>query len=236
MFPIEGIFVVRSRSAAVCLGIFALIAACWSAGAWAAPGLYAGQVPVGSQSDAERTEALKTALAQVVIRVSGDSGALARPDVAKAVADAERYVQQFSYQQDIVTEAGQPQIRLTLIAQFDRDAVDQLLRNLGLLADAAPPSEGQVPAVEATPGSYRVWVAGVRSPQDYARLIGALSGNEFVRDVQVEQARGDGVQVRLTAATSLSRLLDNLSAGAVIRVAKTKPPVEGLDALLDLQP
>lgn len=225
----------RSRSAAVCVGIIALVAAFWSAGALAAPGLYTGQVPVGSQSDVERTEALKTALAQVVIRVTGDNGALAKPDVAKAVADAERYVQQFSYQQEIVTEGGQPQVRLTLVAQFDRDAVDQLLRNLGLLKDAAP-VEGQAVAVDATPGSFRVWVAGVRSPQDYARLIGALSGNEFVRDVQVELARGDGVQIRLTSATSLARLLDNLSAGAVIRVAKTKPPVDGLDALLDLQP
>jgi len=76
----------------------------------------------------------------------------------------------------------------------------------------------------------------VRSSQDYARLIGALSGNEFVREVQVELARGDGVQVRLTSATSLSRLLDNLSASAVIHVANSKPPVDGLDALLDLQP
>lgn len=235
MLRIERIFVVRSRSAAVCVGIIALVAAFWSAGAWAAPGLYTGQVPVGSQSDAERTEALKTALAQVVIRVSGDSGALAKADVAKAVADAERYVQQFSYQQEIVTEGGQTQVRLTLVAQFDRDAVDQLLGNLGLLKDAAP-VEGQAVAVDASPGSFRVWVAGVRSPQDYARLIGALSGNEFVRDVQVELARGDGVQIRLTSATSLARLLDDLSAGAVVRVAKTKPPVDGLDALLDLQP
>jgi uncharacterized protein DUF2066 len=235
MFPIGRIFVLRSRSAAVCLGIIALLIACWSAEASAGSGLYTGQVPVGSQSDAERTEALKTALAQVVIRVCGDSGALAKADVAKAVADAERYVQQFSYQQDIVAEGGQPQVRLTLVAQFDRDAVDQLLRNLGLLKDTALP-EGQAAPVDATPGSYRVWVAGVRSPQDYARLIGALSGNEFVRDVQVELARGDGVQIRLTTAASLSRLLDNLSASAVIRVAKARPPVDGLDALLDLQP
>ena len=236
MFQIGRIFGVRSRFSAICLWTFALIIVFGSAGAGAAGGLYTGQVPVGSQSDAERAEALKSALGQVVIRVSGDSGALARADVAKAVADAERYVQQFSYQQEVVTEGGQPQIRLTLVAHFDRDGVDQLLRNLGLLKDSAPPPEGQAAALDATPGSYRFWIAGVHSPQDYARLIGALSGNEFVREVQVELARGDGVQVRLTSAVSLSRLLDNLSAGAVIRVAKSKPPVDGLDALLDLQP
>jgi hypothetical protein len=233
MFRIGRIFVVQSRFAGICLFALALIMFSWPA---VAAGLYTGQVLVASQSDADRTEALKTALGDVVVRVSGDKGVLARPDVAKAIADAERYVQQFSYQQEVGTEAGQPQVRLTLVAHFDRDAVDRLLRNPGSTKEAPPPSDGQAAPVDATPGSYRVWVAGVRSPQDYARLIGALSGNEFVREVQVELARGDGVQVRLTSATSLSRLLDNLSAGAVIRVAKSKPPVDGLDALLDLQP
>jgi len=232
MFQIGRIFVVRSRFAGICFCALALIAVSLSA---VAGGLYTGQVLVASQSDADRTEALKSALGDVVVRVSGDKAVLARPDVAKAVADAERYVQQFSYQQDVVTEAGQTQVRLTLVAHFDRDAVDRLLRNPGSAKDSPPP-DGQAAAVDATPGSYRLWVAGVRSPQDYARLIGALSGNEFVREVQVELARGDGVQVRLTSATSLSRLLDNLSAGAVIRVANSKPPVDGLDALLDLQP
>jgi hypothetical protein len=233
MFRIGRIFVVRSRFAGICLCALALVVASWSA---VAGGLYTGQVLVVSQSDADRIEALKSALGEVVVRVSGDKGVLARPDVGKAIADAERYVQQFSYQQEVVTEAGQPQVRLTLVAHFDRDAVDRLLRNPGSTKDSPPPPDGQAAAVDATPGSYRVWVAGVRSPQDYARLIGALSGNEFVREVQVELARGDGVQVRLTSATSLSRLLDNLSAGAVIRVANSKPPVDGLDALLDLQP
>jgi hypothetical protein len=233
MFQIGRIFVVRSRFAGICLCALALLVVSWPAGAG---GLYTGQVPVASQSDADRTEALKSALGEVVVRISGDKGVLARPDIAKAVADAERYVQQFSYQQEVVTEAGQTQVRLTLVAHFDRDAVDRLLRSTGSPKDSPPEPDGQVAAVDATPGSYRVWIAGVRSPQDYARLIGVLSGNEFVREVQVELARGDGVQVRLTSATSLSRLLDNLSAGAVIHVANSKPPVEGLDALLDLQP
>jgi len=233
-------FVVRARSSAFPLGIFLLIAACW-APALAAAGLYTGAVPVNSQDETERSAALKTALSQVIVRVSGDNAALTQPGVAKAVAEAERYVQQFSYQQDVVTEGGAaPQIRLTLIAQFDRDAIDRLLRKHDLAQEEAAPVAGQLPPAEPAPnpnpGSYRVWIAGVRSPQDYARLIGALSGNEYVRDVQVELARGDGIQVRVATATSLSRLLDAWSAGAVIHVAKAKPPVEGLDALLDLQP
>lgn len=201
-----------------------------------AGGLYTAQVPVASQSDADRAEALKNALAQIVMRVSGDNGALAKGEVAKAVAGAERYVQQFHYEQDVAADAaGQAQERLTLVAQFDRDAVDQLLRNFGLLPDAGP--QQPAAAVETTaPGVFHLWIGGVRSGRDYARLMGAFSGNEWVRDVQVEIARGDGVQLRLGAIGPLGRLLDVLNAGAVLRVTNAKPPVEGLDALLELKP
>src|SRR6185369_309276 len=139
MFQIGRIFVVQSRFAGICLFTLALIMISWPA---VAGGLYTGQVPVVSQSDADRAEALKSALGEVVVRVSGDKGVLARPDIAKAIADAERYVQQFSYQQEVVTEAGQPQVRLILVAHFDRDAVDRLLRNPGSAKDSPPP-DGQ---------------------------------------------------------------------------------------------
>ncbi|HEY2396067.1 MAG TPA: DUF2066 domain-containing protein [Rudaea sp.] len=195
-----------------------------------AGGLYTVQVPVASQDEAERAQALKTGLGQVITRASGDPGALGRPEVAKALTQAERYVQQFQYQQDVVTESGQPQVRLTLIAQFDRDAVDRLL---GSTSAAAEPAAA--PAADTTPGTYHLWVGGVRSGRDYARVIGALSAVDSVRDVQVEQARGDGMQLRLATAGPLSRLLDALNAGSVMRVTNAKPPVEGLDALLDLK-
>jgi hypothetical protein len=34
----------------------------------------------------------------------------------------------------------------------------------------------------------------------------------------------------------LASLLDALRAGAVIRVSNAKPPIDGIDALLDLKP
>jgi hypothetical protein len=225
---------VAARSFNKLLTALAFLAAALCHGA----GLYTGQAAVASQSDADRAEGLKNALAQVVMRVSGDAGALARPEVAKAVAGAERYVQQFQYQQDSVTDSsGQPQVRLTLVAQFDRDAVDHLLRDFGLIKDAAPTEQAQTAAVaDASPGIHRLWVGGVRTPQDYARVIGALSGSETVRDVQVELARGDGMQLRVTTAGSLARLLDALNAGPVMRVTNAKPPVDAIDALLNVKP
>jgi len=204
-----------------------------AAGAHAA-GLYTAQVPVASQDEAERAQALKTALGQVITKASGDPGVLVRPEVVKALGQAERYVQQFQYQQDVVTDTGQAQVRLTLIAQFDREAVDRLLGGSAGAkeADSARPA----PAVDTTPGTYHVWIGGVRSGRDYARVIGALSGVDTVRDVQVEQARGDGMQLRLATAGSLPRLLEALNAGPVLRVTNAKPPVDGIDALLDLKP
>jgi Uncharacterized protein conserved in bacteria (DUF2066) len=160
---------------------------------------------------------------------------LSKPEAAKAVGSAERYVQQYQYTQD-TGDAGQP--RLNLVAQFDRNALDQLLRDLGLVhasgGDAAPSAAD---AAQATlqPGSYHVWVSGVNSAEDYARLIGSLSRNELVRGVQAEQARGDGIQLKLDVTGPLSRLLESLATGPV-HVLNAKPPVAGVDALLGMQP
>lgn len=221
----------RRLPAAVVFPVLALLAGLL-AGAAHGGGLYTAQVPVASQSDADRAEGLKAALIQVVARVSGEAGAAGRPEVAKAIGQAERYVQQFQYQQEAVTDNGQAEVRLTLVAQFDRDAIDRLL---GAGAAAAKEASAEAPAAvpETVPGTFHVWVAGVRTPNDYARLMGALAGNDFVRDAQVELARGDGVQLRLATSVPLARALDGWS---VVRVTNANPPVDGIDALLDLKP
>jgi hypothetical protein len=194
-----------------------------------AGGLYSGEAPVNSQAEGERNEAMKTAFAQVVSKVSGDNSILTRPEVAKAVAAPGRYVQQYSYRQDVVNDNGQPQVHLTLVAQFDRDAVDQLI------GGAAKAGADTTAASDTRVQSYRVWVSGVGSADDYARLIGTLSHNELVRVVQAEQARGDGVELRIDTVGPLQRVLDSLGSGP-IHVSNAKPPIEGVDALLDMHP
>ncbi len=202
------------------------LAVCVSA---TAGGLYAGEVPVGSQAEGERNEALKTALAQVIVKVSGDNTILTRPEVSKAVAAPSRFVQQYEYRQDVVNDNGQPQVHLTLVAQFDREAVDQLI------GGAAKSSGDATTAADTRTQSYRVWVGGVASADDYARLVGALSRNELVRAVQAEQARGDGVELRIETIGPLQRVLDSLGSGPV-HVSNARPPVDGVDALLDMRP
>ncbi len=203
-----------------------------------AQSLYTGSVPINSQSDAERGEALKSALAQVVVKLSGgDNAVLARPGVAQAVAEAGNYVQQYQYTQDVATGAdGKPQVRLSLVAQFDRNAVDKLVAGLGL---GAAPGGGDAKAAQAAADthtqSFRIWIGGIHSALDYARAVGALSRNELVRSVQAEQARGDGAELRLDVTGPLQRLLDSL-ATSPLQVDNAKPPVEGVDALLSLRP
>ena len=223
----------RPGAAAHHLRLFALIFLAWIGCVHAGAGLYTAQVPVASQSDEDRAEALKTALGQIIVRVSGEAGVLAKPEIAKALGQAERYVQQFQYQQDVVTEGGQQQVRLTLVAQFDREAVDRLARGPGVVAESAEPEPA---AAEVKPGTYHLWINGVRSARDYARAIGAVNGSDLVRDVQVELARGDGMQLRLATTVPLARLLDALNAGGVMRVTNASPPVDGIDALLDIRP
>jgi len=195
----------------------------------AAPATYSGEAPVGSQSEAERAEALKSALADVVMRLSGDSGALARSDVARAVADAARHVLQYQYRRDVGTDAGGlPQVRLTLVAEFDAFAVDRMLDRLGLSDTPVAP--------DVAPSEHRLWISGVHSALDYARVLGYLTRHALVRDAQASEARGDGLLVRITVLGGLDRLLGTVGSEGTLRVTSAAPPVDGIDATLALVP
>ncbi len=205
-----------------------------------AAGLYTGSAPVNSQSDEDRATALRAALGQVVVKASGDPGALSRPEVIKALARADRYMQQYSYQPNTGGDPSLPASRFVLVAQFDRSSVDAMLHdlNLGGATDPSSTPAGVDSAAAQVPasGSYRLWFSGLRSADDYARLVGALNSNEQVRAVRVEQARGNGVQIKVDTRGALATLLDSLDASRLAHVSNPHPPLEGVDALLDYQP
>ncbi len=199
-----------------------------------AEGLYSAQVPVASQSVKDRADALKDALAQVVVNLTGgDKGVLAQPAVGKAIADAQRYVQQYEYTEQVTNNNGQPEAHLQLQAEFDRNAVDQMLANLGLTHADAGGQNAQV-LTDVEPALYHVWVSGIDSAQDFASVVGELSQNDLVRSVQAQQARGDGVELSLDVTGPLSRLLNSLN-GTNLRLLNAKPPLDGIDALLGVQ-
>jgi len=191
----------------------------------AAPNTYAGSAPVNSQSDDERAAALKTALANVVIEQTGDAGILARADVAKAVAQADRYVLQYSYR-----DAAGGSSPLMLVAQFDSEAVDAMLARLGL-RDAA-----QAAAAADTTSEASVWIGGVRSADDWLRLAGYLARNNFVRSSRPLQARGDAVLMRLTLASDLPHFLDAVSVERTLSVESRDSVAGDADARLVLTP
>jgi len=220
---------VRAACAAGALALAILIGAMVPFAAPAAPPTYTGETPVVSQSDEERTEALKTALANVVIEQSGDSGALARSDVAAAVAKADRYVLQFRYKANPNAADGSGP-RWILVAEFDSTAVDEMLQRLGFGTSA-----GTAP-IDATPSEATVWIGGIRSAEDYARVIAYLGKNNLVRSAQPMQARGEGMLVKLSLATDLKHFLDGVGLERTLSVVNGSPPIDGVDATLALGP
>jgi len=196
----------------------------------AAPPTYTGEAPVDSQSDDDRVEALKIALANVIIDQTGDAGVLSRSDVAAQLARADRYMLQFKYRQNPgAADTGAP--KLTLTVEFDAAAVDKMLQALGLASAGVAGAP-----IDATPADVTVWIGGIRSADDYVRVIGYLAKSNLVKSTQPRQARGDGMLVRLSLATDLKHFLDAVSMERQLSVVNGSPPVDGIDATLALGP
>lgn len=212
------------RSLIQCRVLVVLLAWLAPLAAFAAPGSYTGEAPVNSQSDEDRAGALKTALAGVVIAQTGDSGVLARGDVAKAVEQAERYVLQYQYRR------GGEDSKFVLVAQFDGAAVDQMLQRLGFGASGATAGAADAPS-EAT-----VWIGGINNADDYARVVAYLARSNFVRSAQPMQARGDGMLVRLSLSSGLARFVEAVGMERVLGPVGTGATVDGADAVLALTP
>jgi len=108
-------------------------------------GLYDAQVAVVDREAQTFRGATQDALAEVIVRVSGDSRAIESVDVIAALSKPDRYLLQFDYQKlatkivahnalvaDIVQPTMEPDPTLLLNLQFDNKAINQLLRRAGL--------------------------------------------------------------------------------------------------------
>ena len=94
---------------------------------------YEAEVPVNSQSDADRSGALSRALGAVLGKLSGDRSAMTRPGVAQALRSAKDMVESYDYRQDqSISATGAPSFRTLLVARFRQDDVDGLVAALGL--------------------------------------------------------------------------------------------------------
>ena len=113
-------------------------------------GLYDAQVEVVDRDSQTFRGATQDALAEVIVRVSGNSHAIESPDIVTALSKPDRYLLQFGYEKllpknlavkpEMVTPLlgqapgiGVPkQPELLLKLQFDPKAINQLLRRAGL--------------------------------------------------------------------------------------------------------
>lgn len=180
---------------------------------------YTGDAPVQDQGDAERAKGLQAALAQVVVQLTGNADAPAQSEVSRAIARASQRPLQFQYRTD-ATGATR------LVAQFDADTVNTLLRENGLT-----PPDGGGTTLGWTPSSATIRVEGIRSATDYAQLIRFLSSLDLVRSLAPEQANGDSVRMHLELAADLPRFLDAIGTSSLLRVVDPKSG-DGVDATL----
>ncbi|MBS7456729.1 DUF2066 domain-containing protein [Coralloluteibacterium stylophorae] len=148
-------------------------------------GLYSGEVPVNGQGSGEREAGMRAALAQVVVKLTGDEGAPRHPLVARQLRSADTLATGYSYRQD--TErgpGGAPVYRQTLVVEFDRAAIDALVAAAGLPLWPVPrPPVALLLAIDDGRG---------------ARLVNAQQ-TSVVRSL-TERAQARGLELRLPAA------------------------------------
>ncbi|MDH5357957.1 MAG: DUF2066 domain-containing protein [Gammaproteobacteria bacterium] len=95
--------------------------------------LYQSSSPVLTQDEQERQQLAPDVLRQVMLKVVGDRAALSVVDVTPILTDAEKFIQQYQYQQvrrvtDNLTQADQLELFLT----FNEASLNKSLMDMGL--------------------------------------------------------------------------------------------------------
>lgn len=96
------------------------------------PDLYAASVPVPDQSASARVTALSSALAAVLVKVTGEGGAADDDVFSGMLAHPQRYLQQYRYEQrqEPLPSGSGEQTIIYLNAHFDKQALDRALSDL----------------------------------------------------------------------------------------------------------
>lgn len=85
--------------------------------------IYTGQIPVSTQSAQDRAQQVSSALAQVFVKVTGNSQTLNNPTLKTSLNSADSLLQAFSY--GVSTDSMKPYL---LEIQFDSEGVNKLLQ------------------------------------------------------------------------------------------------------------
>ena len=113
----------------VCLFLFVLLAQ--YAHAIQVSGLYQATVPVPDESASKRNPAIKQALIQVLVKLTGNRNIRNSSDIVPLIERPERFVQQFRYRQADNSKESVGQ-STELLVQFDEIALNDGLRSYGL--------------------------------------------------------------------------------------------------------
>lgn len=138
---------------------------------------YAARIPIEADTQENRAAALRAALAEVLLRVSGRSAPEHLLDQAHA------WVLHFGLDRD--------EVGLGLRAGFDGRAIENALRAEGL------PVWG---AFEGDLMTLGVIVAGLQQPGHYAELMKRLENLAEIRSVSLASLRGDRLELRVSTA------------------------------------
>tara|TARA_R110002072_G_scaffold278758_1_gene440631 strand:+ start:31633 stop:32769 length:1137 start_codon:yes stop_codon:yes gene_type:complete len=160
--------VLRTRRAALTrhTAIFGWIAAAlWllalagTARALPVDGLYSHEVAVSSQSEVERRRAYREALAQVIVKVTGERIWLDHPRISAAVNNADEFVAQVSYR----TRGTEALIEV----RFDREQLDELL------------NREDIPVWDNNRASVLLWIT-VQAADGRRTMLGSSSEHELL--------------------------------------------------------
>ncbi|MCG8667945.1 MAG: DUF2066 domain-containing protein [Pseudomonadales bacterium] len=174
-------------------GLIALLLAT-SAAAVEVKDLYKATAVVADRSDASLRHGSQEALAEVVIRVCGDSTALESYDIRQAMGNPSRFIEQYGF--DRITqenpETGLPEPAFELKVIFNARGINQLIRRAGL------------PIWASNRAELLVWL--VTDDENGRRLVNADTAPELVASIQ-EQAQRRGLPI----AFPLNDLQDQLA-------------------------
>lgn len=162
-----------------------LLIACWLAAfgarAEVIADLYEVRVPVASQGQRELGTAAREGLAELLVRLSGNSDAPSEPGLRTALGNAQRYLEQYRYDRQVPTGDEPPATEWAAVLKFAREPVDQLLRAAGL------------PVWSANRPVLMVWLA--RDEGGTPNIVNEASHPELVAELRAH-ARRRGVILR----------------------------------------
>jgi hypothetical protein len=164
---------------------------------------YTARVPIETDTAEAREQALREALAEVLLRVSGV------PAEPRMLDQARQWVLHFGVERD---DTG-----LGLRAGFDGRAIDRALRAEGL------PVWG---AYEGDLMTLAVIVAGLQRPEHYAELLRRLQASPEIRSVDTARLQADRVELRVATAAGAFAVDDALRG-----LARAESPDPGSGAL-----